>query len=50
MTLKPVLRSKRLPRVRQLFIDKGLKHFYCGEVIVTGPTGIAPEPFTNVTH
>ena len=50
MTLEPVLRSKYLPRVLQLLIDKGLKHFYCGEVIVSGPTGKAPEPFTNVNH
>ena len=47
MTLEPVLRSKCLPRVLQLLRDKGLKQFYCGEVIVTGPTGIAAEPFTQ---
>ncbi|GEM_PF-4478956 len=47
MPLEPVLRSKCLPRVFQLLRDKGLKQFYCKEVIVTGPTGIAAEPFTQ---
>ena len=47
MTLEPVLRSKYLPRVLQSLRDKGLKQFYCKEVIVTGPTGIAAEPFTQ---
>ena len=47
MTLEPVLRSKCLPRFSKLLRGKGLKEFYCGEVIVTGPTSITAEPFTQ---